>query len=464
MPIAFSASVSGFSSSVFTPATNISAFTTAPGVLVCRKSAGNKGFHRRLAELLVAVADDVGVIDEQDLFLVRHRLDPGVHIARGTGEDAVGPAIVDRGGHKHGGRSLGPHLGHEFPQVPAERVLQACLARAGVEPLLGLFAKAGQRVVVVAELQEDDVARFQHREYPVPIARRDEGADARAADGAVHEVDLRRIEICRERVAPAELGVITITAPVANGGVSDQEEIGQRRVDRLRQVQPALEIVGSVAGRRLHDDVDGIGRCRRQRATSRGKGADQRLLAQALESRDKQGGLQNVPSSARAAGLDKFRPRLRRGHRLVAVSNQRGQVNEGNAVRLRNILELGHETGGIPIDATVRPPGSNGRTQQDRTGPLGFDGGNDLTAVPIRIRLTLLPRTCRRGIELEHHHIGGLQFGHHPIPVSAGQTNNRPAQQLQSLGVEVPGGRRSPGHIASNDQPEAAGTYCPATG
>src|SRR5690606_14603968 len=99
-------------------------------------------------------------------------------------------------------------------------------------------------IVVVAELHDHHIARLEPLEDFIPVTDSPERARARAADGAIDDIDLRRIEERRERVAPAELTVITIAPAVAHGGITDEEDCWQRWIGQLGQIQPTSEANG----------------------------------------------------------------------------------------------------------------------------------------------------------------------------------------------------------------------------
>ena len=73
---------------------------------------------------------------------------------------------------------------------------------------------------------------------------------ARAADGAVHDVDLPPVEGLFERIAPPELAVAAVAPAGPHGGVADEEQRRERRVAGLGQVEPAPESGGVGTGPR----------------------------------------------------------------------------------------------------------------------------------------------------------------------------------------------------------------------
>jgi hypothetical protein len=79
--------------------------------------------------------------------------------------------------------------------------------------------------VVVAHLEEDEVAGLHLGEDLVPRAFVDESAAAAAGVGAVGDVDTGGVEVVGEVVAPAEVGL------VAGGRVADDEDGGEFGVE-----------------------------------------------------------------------------------------------------------------------------------------------------------------------------------------------------------------------------------------
>ena len=78
----------------------------------------------------------------------------------------------------------------------------------------------------MAHLEEDVVAGLHLGEDFVPGALVDEGSAAAAGVGSVGDVDAGGVEVVGEVIAPAEVGL------VAGGGVADDEEGGERGVER----------------------------------------------------------------------------------------------------------------------------------------------------------------------------------------------------------------------------------------
>jgi pyrrolidone-carboxylate peptidase len=104
----------------------------------------------------------------------------------------------------------------------------------GVIDLLRLLAHALQgaararriverAAIVVAELDQDEIARLQHFEQAVPMALRQIGAAAASAQRAVDDVDPARVEEAGQRFAPTPLSVRAVAFAVAYGRIADQE-------------------------------------------------------------------------------------------------------------------------------------------------------------------------------------------------------------------------------------------------
>src|SRR5581483_4979191 len=140
---------------------------------------------------------------------------------------------------------LGPGVGDVLPQVPPVGVDDLFLLRDRVVDLLRLVAGAAEAAagagrvveraaVVVAHLDEDEVAGLRGGEDPVPPPLGDERPAAAAADRVVLDLDLRRVEERGDRVAPALL-------PPGAGPhrrVADDEQGGPRRLARGREADP----------------------------------------------------------------------------------------------------------------------------------------------------------------------------------------------------------------------------------
>ena len=91
----------------------------------------------------------------------------------------------------------------------------------------GLGAGDVDGAVVVAELDEDEVAGLDHGEGVLPVAGGDEGVAGEAADGAVDDVDLVGVEEVGDGRAPSPEAVGTGAMAVADGGVTDEEDGGE---------------------------------------------------------------------------------------------------------------------------------------------------------------------------------------------------------------------------------------------
>ncbi len=153
----------------------------------------------------------------------------------------VHPDVADGEGEKDGGGLFGAGVGDVFADVPAVGVDGlCCLAGEGAcgegfreRELYGFVADAfdagaglgvgfggGGAAVVVAHLDEDEVAGLHFGEDFGPEAFVVVAAGAATGAGAVGDVDFGGVEVVGEVVAPAEVGL------VAGGGVADDEEGG----------------------------------------------------------------------------------------------------------------------------------------------------------------------------------------------------------------------------------------------
>jgi len=128
------------------------------------------------------------------------------------------------------------------PQV--WRVTLPLRSSVSVVSLADTVQRRRRAVIVVAELHDYDIARFEHRYYPIPITLRHETCGSGAADGAIHDVDFRGVEIRGQRVAPAPLSeaVDSIAAAVADRRIANQKQVGQRGVGGIGQIEPAQEV------------------------------------------------------------------------------------------------------------------------------------------------------------------------------------------------------------------------------
>ena len=265
------------------------------------------------------------------------------------------------------------------------------LLGGGILPLAGLLAGASQgaagAVVVVAKLHDHDIARLEHGEHPVPVALGDERAGARAADGAVDDVDLRPVEGLFERIAPAELAVAAVAPAGPHGGVADEEERGKRRVAGLGQVEPALE-VGGVGTRSPGwawslSDHDVGGRGGPDRPARGGEAANERLIAKPFQAGDDELGVElralvaGVGMIAGEEGLHGVFP-----HLLVAVGDQRRQVDERHPLRRCDLAGPLAIPSGAAFDASLLPDIADGQREQDGSRPLRLRVGDHLAEVP----------------------------------------------------------------------------------
>ena len=203
------------------------------------------------AEGFEAVGFDGGHVDEGNVLVMRRVGDLVVavaHVAFDV-EVAVGivdPDVADGDGEEDWRGFLGAGVGDVFADVPAvgvdglgglagdgaggegfrEGVFGGLVAEAFVAGAgLGVGLGSGGAAVVVAHLDEDEVAGFHLGEDVGPEAFVVVAAGAAAGAGAVGDVDFGGVEVVGEVVAPAEVGLI------AGGGVADDEESGESGVE-----------------------------------------------------------------------------------------------------------------------------------------------------------------------------------------------------------------------------------------
>src|SRR6185503_8105824 len=92
---------------------------------------------------------------------------------------------------------------------------------AGAANAAALAVVAGEcTAVVVAELDDDEIALLCFLEDRIPAPLGNEGAAGSSADGAVDDVDSAGVEELAQRVAPAALA----GGVDANGGVANEEK------------------------------------------------------------------------------------------------------------------------------------------------------------------------------------------------------------------------------------------------
>jgi hypothetical protein len=84
-----------------------------------------------------------------------------------------------------------------------------------------------EAAVVVAELDEDDVAGLDDLKGGGPVPLRDVGVAGEAADGAVDDVDFGGVEEVGDGRAPTPETVGAEAVAVADGGVADEDEGGE---------------------------------------------------------------------------------------------------------------------------------------------------------------------------------------------------------------------------------------------
>jgi hypothetical protein len=230
-----------------------------------------------LAEGVVAAGDDFVEVDEADVLGCSDLLGPAA-VGVGLAADfAVDPDFAGDERAEDGRGAFGLGVGDVFAHVPAEGVDGVGGIGEGIGDVERLFADAGEAAagvgaagprgpgrvdgcggvggvfvdrgvgglrsgrgcagvgdggcagevdaaVVVAELDEDEVAGLDEGEGVRPMALGDVGVAGEAADGAVDDVDLGRVEEVGDRGAPSPESVGAEAVAVADGGVADQDE------------------------------------------------------------------------------------------------------------------------------------------------------------------------------------------------------------------------------------------------
>ena len=181
------------------------------------------------AEGVVAAGDDLVEVDERDMLFFGDGLGPAAVSVGVAANTAVNPDFARDERAEDGRGALGADVGNIFAQIPAEGVDGFGLVGDGTFDFEGLVSDAGQAssavraadadrwrrwrcsrrhaligdgrgarkveaAVVVAELDEDEVAGLDEFEGVGPVALGDIGVRGEAADGAVDDVDLGGVE------------------------------------------------------------------------------------------------------------------------------------------------------------------------------------------------------------------------------------------------------------------------------
>src|SRR5262249_50069697 len=118
---------------------------------------------------------------------------------------------------------------------PAESMYDFVLFSDRIIDFARLFADSAQRsaraifvveraAVIVAELHDHKIARFELIENRLPAAFRKKSAAAASAQCAVGDLDFFEIEIRSQHVTPSPLAVGAVAAAVSDRGVADQIE------------------------------------------------------------------------------------------------------------------------------------------------------------------------------------------------------------------------------------------------
>lgn len=199
--------------------------------------------HAFLAHQLELVGHEIGEVDELYACRFRQLCRPHAVVTRPALDLAIRPDVA-HGERQHDGRCaprlrLGDHPAH----VPAEGVHHLVPLREEVVDCQGVVDEAWngaartRRVVdgacvVVAELDEHDVARLHIGNEPVPHAFGDEGAAAPSSARAVDDVHLRRVEVPCEGHPPS---LLSFAGAARRRGVAGNEDRRQRGVQTRRQ-------------------------------------------------------------------------------------------------------------------------------------------------------------------------------------------------------------------------------------
>ncbi len=245
---------------------------------------GEHRHHALAAHCVVAARHQFVQVDEAHLLAARHFARPAGIVGPVAAHGALLRPFVDPGlarDERGNDRrcALRARVGDELAQVPAVAVHRFALARQEVVDLLHVVAHAADRAacalvvvdgrrVVVPELHDHDVARLDQGQRARPVPAADVGAARQPAHRAVDQVDLRRIDVGRQWIAPPPLPLralaLAVVVAIAHGGVANQDDRWQRRIGRLGQ--------HDLGARRVR--IDGYRRRRRLRLHAR-RGAGQ---------------------------------------------------------------------------------------------------------------------------------------------------------------------------------------------
>ena len=213
-----------------------------------RPRVGKKRLNRVTAQSVVGRRHCLVQVEQRRLFRSGHLSCPH-HRAVGRPADprTVGlPHLPRHLRAEVGRRPLGPGVGEILPQIRAVGPHRLGLLRQEVVDLLSLVACSANRpagpgviidraAVVVAELDDHRIARLHHRERRCPAAFGDERPAAPPADGDVHDVHLRGVEVLPTFLPPAALA----GSPALYGRVANQEERGQLGTRRTGHAEPS---------------------------------------------------------------------------------------------------------------------------------------------------------------------------------------------------------------------------------
>jgi hypothetical protein len=249
-----------------------------------------EGFDGGLAESIIAAGDDLVEVNEADVLGLGDGLSPAA-IGGGAAVDlAISPDLARDERAEDRGSALGLGIRDVLTHVPAEGMDGIGGSGPGVGDVKSLFADAGQAAppvrttrsgsgrwygrrrsgdktlvgdrrcsrhldaaVVMAELDEDEVAGLDHSQSVLPVASRNVGMAGEATDGPVDHVDLAGVEEVGDGRSPSPETVGPRAVAVAHGGVANQDQrwkIGVRRAGESKASLLSLGIGrGSSHGR-----------------------------------------------------------------------------------------------------------------------------------------------------------------------------------------------------------------------
>ena len=229
------------------------------------------------AEGVVAAGDDLVEVDETYVFGSGYLLGPAA-VGGGVSDDVtVEPEFTGNERTEDGSGAFGAGVGDVFTQVPAEGVDGLVGVSAGILHVQGFLADAGEAAsagghacrrsgwrrwrsgagqetligdgrgagkvdaaVVVAELDEDEVAGLDEFEGRVPVSGGDVGMAGEASDGAIDDVNFGGVEEVGDGGSPAPEAVGAEAVPIAGGRVAYEDQVGEARVGGAGEAEAFL--------------------------------------------------------------------------------------------------------------------------------------------------------------------------------------------------------------------------------